>query len=231
MPKSFSGLPSRPVSKSTTQALDHHPEFAFCYPMYSRSEDPEAVVVLALGKKDQAYVLSYNPDEHQWEQLVATTIPEDITEEIPVDDAELIEELQRHYDDEELTPAGYPNNPLLGTIRGFPQEPLTPDQINTLHRQHPMIGDLMPLVDRRGGGTIALIFFFDDVLDQQRITAVVGYEPNIGEWQLIDSAESSDPTLDQALDHLRDAYANWVATHYTLDEIDPIENPEKALES
>ena len=90
----------------------------------------------------------------------------------------------------------------------------------------------MPLVNIADGGrTIALIFFYNDFLREQRITAAAGYEPTISEWQLIASVESSDPDFDQALEQLQTAYAQWVGNHYTIDEIHPIEDPEAALKS
>ncbi len=92
-----------------------------------------------------------------------------------------------------------------------------------------MIGEVMPLVNTADGdGTIALVFFYDNFIREQRITAAVGYEPEAGEWRLIESAESADPELDEALEQLEIAYATWVDTHYTIDEIKPIENPEAA---
>lgn len=227
MTKRFSGLPDQPVTESVTETLNQHPDLTFCYPVYSLTEDPDSVVVIALAKDNRAYFLCFNPEDKRWEQLMETDIPEAITDEIPVDEEEINDQLRQHYDDQDLEPAGYPDNPVLGTVQGFPNEPLTDTQIEVIIEQHPMIGEVMPLVNiADGDGTIALIFFYNDFLREQRITAATGYEPEIGEWRLIASAESSDPDLDQALEQLEGAYAHWVDNHYTIDEIQPIEDPE-----
>lgn len=230
MASGFAGLPDHPVTEADTQALDQHSALDFCHPVYGLSEDPEAIVLITLAKDDRAYFLVFNPEAQQWEQLVTTEMPDTVTDEIPFNEDEIDERLSRYYDEEEIEPVGFPGDPVVGAVQGFPQEPLTDQQIKAIQAQHPMIGEVMPLVNRAdGNGTIALIFFFDDFIGEQRITAAVGYEPKLGEWQLIDSAKSSDPELDQTLEQLRDAYATWVANHYTMDDIQPIENPDAAL--
>lgn len=232
MPSGFAGLPDRPVTEGDTRALHRHSAITFCHPVYQLADDPDSIVVIALAKDDRAYFLYYDPEDQQWEQLVATDLPETVTDDIPFSEDVVDDRLYRHYNEDDLEPAGYPSDPVRGAIQGFPAEPLTDTQLETMQRQHPMIGSVMPLVNRAGDGrTIALIFFFDDVIGEQRITAAAGYDPEFGEWQLIDSARSSDPELEQELEHLRDRYATWVADHYTLDEIDLIEDLEGALVS
>lgn len=232
MTKRFSGLPDQPVTESVTETLNQHPDLTFCYPVYSLAEDPDSVVVIALAKSDRSYFLYFNPEDKRWEQLMETDMPEAITDEIPVAEEEINDQLKQHYDNQDLEPAGYPGDPVLGTVQGFPNEPLTDTQIEVMLEQHPMIGEVMPLVNTAvGNGTIALIFFYNDFLREQRITAATGYESEIGKWQLIASAESSDPDFDQALEQLQAAYAQWVDNHYTIDEIQPIEDPEAALKS
>jgi len=228
----FSGLPDHPITETDTQALDQHPDIEFCHPVYRRVEDPESVVVIVLARDDRAYFLYFNPETRQWEQLVETDMPEAVTDDIPFDQDIVDDRLNQHYDQEDLEPAGYPGNPVLGAVQNFPSEPLTERRIETMQRQHPMIGEVMPLVRAaEGSRIIALIFFFDDLMGGQRVTAAAGYEPETGEWELIASAESSDPELDASLEQLQTAYAHWVDAHYTLDEIQPIEDPEAALKS
>lgn len=232
MTRGFSGLPDHPVNEAATQALDQHSDLEFCHPVYHLADDPDSVIVIALAKDNRAHFLYFNPENQQWEQLVATDMPKAVTDDIPLDEQEIDERLMQHYEEEEIEPAGYPNNPVEGAIQGFPSEPLTERQIETIQQQHPMIGEVMPLVNTADGDrTIAMIFFFNDIIGEQRITVATGYEPEIGEWELIDSAVSSDPDLDQALEQLRDMYATWVANNYTMDEIQPIEDPETALKS
>jgi hypothetical protein len=232
MTKGFSGLPAQPITESITETLNQHPDLTFCYPIYSLAEDPDSVVVITLAKGNRAYFFYFNPEDKQWEQLMETDRPEAITDEIPVAEEEINDQLRQHYDDQDLEPAGYPGDPVLGTVHSFPNEPLTDTQIGVMLEQHPMMGEVMPLVNTADGDrTIALIFFYNDFLREQRITAAAGYEPTISEWQLIASVESSDPDFDQALEQLQTAYAQWVGNHYTIDEIHPIEDPEAALKS
>lgn len=232
MPKAFSGLPDRPVTEVETQALDQHSDIDFCHPVYQLADDPESIVVIVLAKDDRAYFLYFNTERRRWEQLVDTDMPEAVTDEIPFEEDVVEDRLHQHYDLEDLEPAGYPGDPVLGAVQNFPSQPLTEQQIEQMQRQHLMIGEVVPLVRTADGtGILALIFFFDDVFGGQRITAAAGYHPEIGEWELIASAESSDPNLDDSLEGLQTAYAHWVDAHYTMDEIQPIEDPEAALKS
>lgn len=232
MTKGFSGLPDHPVTEAVTEALNQHPDIKFCHPVYNLADDPDSVVVIALAKGDRAYFLYFNPEDKQWEQLAETAMPEAVTDKISFGDGEIDDRLKQHYDNQDLEPAGYPNDPVLGAVQSFPNKPITDTQIEIMQEQHPMIGEVIPLVNTADSeATIALIFFYNDYIGEQRITAATGYEPETGEWQLIASAESSDPDLNQALEQLQTAYAHWVANHYTIDEIHPIEDPETALES
>jgi hypothetical protein len=188
--------------------------------------------VIALAKEEQAYFLYFNPEDKQWEQLANTDLPKAVTDDIPFDERDIDDQLRQHYDDQDLEPAGHPNDPILGVVEHFPKKPMTEPQIAKMQDQHPMIGEVMPLINAADGeGTIALIFFYDDIIGEQRITAATGYEPETDEWQVIASADSADPDLDQALEQLQAAYVHWVDYHYTMDEIQPIEDPEAAIKS
>lgn len=231
MSKGFSGLPDRPVTEAETQAIDQHPDFDTCHPMYQLVDDPESVVVIILKKTDRAYLLYFNSERQQWEQLLNTKIPESVTDKIPFEEG-IVEEVNQHYDPEDLKPVGYPGNPVDGSVRNFPKQPLTDRQIETILERHPMINEVLPLVSASdSGGIIAGIFFFDDLIEDRRVTTAIGYEPEIGEWEVIASAESSDPQLDESLDGLETAYTHWVDNDYTMDMIQPIEDPEAAMKS
>ena len=231
MTNGFPGLPSRPVTGAETRALDQHSSFDFCHPIYHLVDDPESIVVIILKKDDHAYFLFFNSTSQQWERLIDTTTPESVTDEIPFEEEIIEERLNPHYDQEDLKPAGYPWDPVEGSIHNFPSQPLTDEQIKQMQERHPMINEVMPLVRTADGSSIiAGIFFFDDLIEEQRVTTAVGYEPEAGEWELIASAESADPQLDESLAGLETAYAHWVDAHYTMDMIQPIESPEEAIE-
>jgi hypothetical protein len=229
----FAGLPSHPLTDTDIQALDHHTAIEFCFPVYRHAADTDAIVVVALGTDDRAHFLYYNPDDQQWEQLDVTDRPESITDDIPLDADMIDTRLTAHYDEDDLKPT-YPNqnDPLLGAVQGLPDEPLTDAQLKQIESKHPMIGTVMPLVELQSDGvTIAAFLFFDNYIEQQRIIAGVGYDPDDGYWQLFGSVEGSDVDRTEALEQLTITYAEWVDTRYALDDITVIENPEEALAS
>ncbi len=129
MTKALSGLPDNPVTEGVTQAIDQHPDIDFCHPVYTLAEDPNSVVVIAVGKDHRAHFLYFNPENQQWEQLLETEIPKAVTDKIPFDEQDVDERLEQYYDQEELEPAGYPTDPVRGAVQNFPSEPLTDRQI------------------------------------------------------------------------------------------------------
>lgn len=228
----FTSFPDHPLADADIRALDQHTALDFCIPAYRLVADTDAIVVIAIGKDDRIHLLCYNPEDQQWERIDTIDRLESITEEIPLDEDDLTARLLRHYDEEDLEPTDYSTNPFLGLIQQLPEEPLTDDDLDMIQTQQPIISSMIPLVRRQSDNrVIAIILIFEDFIEQQRIVAGIGYDPDDGDWQLFSTVEGSDPNRRKAIKRLELTYAQWIGNRYSLDEIHIIENPEEVLES
>lgn len=225
----LTSLPDQPLTDAEIQAVQQHPSIEFCFPVYRLKAEPDEIITITIGRNDQAHLLLFDPEEQHWKRLLTTEMPNSVMDQPEFDDEQLENQLQACYDEDEIEPAGYPNNPLLGLIQKFPEEPLSEDHLDRIRGQ-PMIQEAIPLIrwkaDKR---VITLILVFDDIMQGQRIVAGVGYNPDDASWHMFGSVEGRDSDREEALDELEYDFAAWIANRYSLEEIEHVENPEELL--
>lgn len=226
----FSSLPPNPLSRGEVEALNEHDAFQFCRAVSRVEAQPDSIVELAIGIDGTASILLFNPAEQQWEQVHKTDIPEGPAEN-PFDREEIDEHVNKYYDEDELEPVSDLAELIPLIVAGFPDEPLERQELIALGEQHPKIANLLSVAEAAASSkSLGVLFFVDDPVEEIRITAVAGFDPDAGTWQLVDSTKSSEPELRQALSQLQETFLTWMDARYSPQEYAPVSNPTQLLD-
>jgi|GEM_PF-3549418 len=221
-PDVIGGLPARPLTSGDVRSLVTHPDIAICHPVYRLVDDDDAVVSVFLGIGDRFYVLVYDSNEGTWERVETVESWDGLTEDPDIDDAAIDDRLEATYDEDEIEPAGYLDDPLEGFAANLPTEPLTADRVAAIGERD-FIAEAIPFTRRKRDDRYVTFFIaFDDPIESKRFFAGYGYDPDDGRWYVLDSldATSADPDDETVFERLAETVAGWIDDRYPLDELD-----------
>lgn len=222
-------LPDRPLTKGDIQSLATHPDVAVCHPVYRLTDDEDAVVAVFFGFGDRFHILIYDPDEQAWERVDTVESWEGLTEDTGLDENLIQERFDALYDDDEVEPAGYLNDPLEGFALNLPQEPLTGGQIAAIGERE-FIPKAIPFTRRKTDDRyVTFVLAFDEPIERRRFFAAYGYDPDEGAWQVAHSTDVTDVEQDDeaVYEELAKRITNWLTDHYALDELAVDENSDE----
>ncbi|MDQ2052752.1 hypothetical protein RBH26_20120 [Natronolimnohabitans sp. A-GB9] len=215
------GLPNRPLTRSDIHALTGHPKIDICHPVYQLVNDEDAIISVFLGVGEQVHVLIFDPEKRAWEKVDSTGSWEGLTEDVGLDDDRLTEQLDAGYDEDEIEPAGYLNDPLEGFAENLPQEPLTAAQITAISDRE-FIPEAIPFTRHQSNDRyVSFVLAFDEPIESRRLFAAYGYNPEMGTWEVAHSLDVTDVDRDDegVFETLAEHITSWITDHYELSEL------------
>lgn len=224
------GLPDRPLTREDVQSLSVHSKVNVCHPVYQLVDDDDAIVSLLFGTGDRLHVLIYDRDKHTWERVDTVDSWEGLTEDTGLDEKLTQERFETVYDDNEVEPAGYLNDPLAGFAGNLPQEPLTGEQIAAISERG-FIPTAVPFTRLKSDGRyVTFVLTFDEPIEERRLFAAYGYNPDEGTWKVAYSTDVTDVEKDDEAiyQNLAERVTGWITDHYSLDELDIDDEPAQA---